>query len=41
MKTCDICKEDIFRIDFKVYGIDFICVLCGYEETYYFENYDE
>jgi hypothetical protein len=40
MKACDKCKGESFRIEFKVYGITFICALCGNEDMYYFEDYE-
>jgi hypothetical protein len=40
MKTCDKCKGEIFRVELKVFGILFTCVICGHDDAYYFEDYD-
>ncbi len=41
MKTCDKCGNSDFKIEFKVWGIAFICAQCGYEDRYYFKDYGE
>ncbi len=40
MKTCDKCKGILFKVEFKVWGIVFICVQCEERDTYDYPDYE-
>lgn len=40
-KKCDRCNCDQFRVVTKVWGIEFHCVNCGFEDMIDDPNYDE
>lgn len=40
MKTCDKCKNNLFKVEFKAWGIVFTCSKCGEHDTYDYPDYE-